>query len=649
MGAISEPAAVEPPVAAALPPAPPEPVAQATAQLDGAAATAAFDGEEGIIVAKPPAQAAAPAPHPFTILEFERWMPFFGWRHPVAARDPHAFEDGSGRAAATAPTTSSGWALDVDGASTDADGWVYGTTFARLGDYRAGGRRGKRGSDICRRRSWRYGLDGPPPAAPAPGATGESDDESGAFLFWQMVRSTLGRRPLAEIPMDPGSLYRVRKQHAAAYRKWCGGRSPAAPSEASLTDLAHAMIYIRAGYGFAMVQGHMDSVRRGAAMFTVSKMHFDVTEDVDDDENTASLLRLADLGEDDLCGRVWSNATYKPSFFVGLDHGRRWVVLAVRGTLATRDLLTDATASQVSFCGGHAHLGFCKCAAFVEDEAAPMLRDAHARVPDYELILCGHSMGGSVAAILALARARGGSPWPAFGGGCRVLHMGAAACLSRALAEEAAAFCGGAVHGKDPVPRLSIAAIEALLDELVDNGIGRTLSNLVFGDAPRVEARPGEATFAHEPGADGGDAYAAVADERFWADARPPRSRSSALARALGEGASRVRVPLFPPGDLVQVDWDASLTRPGGRAWSLRSSKGPRTAVAFAAGPGDYDRLLLSYTLMGYHLPKGYCELLFELARAYGPDDGRGGDRAALRAKLAACHWTRPEDKGRLF
>ena len=38
-----------------------------------------------------------------------------------------------------------------------------------------------------------------------------------------------------------------------------------------------------------------------------------------------------------------------------------------------RDVLTDVTASQVAFCGGHAHLGFVKCAAFVEREAAAHL------------------------------------------------------------------------------------------------------------------------------------------------------------------------------------------------------------------------------------------------------------------------------------
>lgn len=232
-------------------------------------------------------------------------------------------------------------------------------------------------------------------------------------------------------------------------------------------------------------------------MFTVKKMTFDVTEDVDDAQNTACLLSLADIKAADLLHVEWSNATYKPSFFVCLDHEREWVVLSIRGTLAMRDVLTDVTASQVAFCGGHAHLGFCKCAAFVEDGARDALRRAFRAAPAYRLVLCGHSMAGSIATILAAASRHGTSPWPKFNGlHPRVLHMGGAGSLSRDLALESERYCLGAIHGKDPIGRLSIVSIEAFLDELVDNGLGRRLSTLVWG-AMRGEDRDASAKLAN--------------------------------------------------------------------------------------------------------------------------------------------------------
>ena len=68
-----------------------------------------------------------------------------------------------------------------------------------------------------------------------------------------------------------------------------------------------------------------------------------------------------------------------------------------------------------------------------------------------------------------------------------VLH-GAGPCVSRNLAEACKAFCLGAVRGRDPIARLSVLSVEGLLDELVDQGLGRRLQQLLFGAAPSSEA-----------------------------------------------------------------------------------------------------------------------------------------------------------------
>ena len=626
--------------------------------------------------AAPPEQPRAPEALAFRIVEHQRHFPFLvGWRHPVGLYDPHAYEDEAGHPA-NAPSQA-GWEVEVT-ERTDRDGWLYGTAFERIATLRKGGRAGKRATDACRLRKWRYGLEGAPAALVAAGdGRGEDGDAVGLFLFWQVLRSTLGRRPIREVPMDPTSLYRVRSAHARWYREWVTSRLPAGPApRRDVVDLAHAAIYIRATYGFAMAEGHMDGVRRGAAMFTYRKAIFDVAEDVDDAENTACLLRLAGLEAADLLHVAWSNRTYRPSHFVAVDHARRWVVVAIRGTLATRDVLTDVTASQVAFCGGHAHLGFIKSAAFVEREAAPALAQAKLNHPDYALVLCGHSMAGSIGAVLALAARHGKTAWPTFGGGPpRVFSIGGGGALSDALAEESKAFAVFGVHGKDPVPRLSVLRVEALLDELVDEGLGRKLNTLLFG-ATAPEPRSRRASVRHKEGDEGDDyddAAAAASEAAAAPDAAPPAKSDSALSllevepepdddadddapssdaaaaidAALAEDESRIRVPLYTPGRCIHVDWD-----------SFDGTAGAITPFCFATVPTDYDRLLLSYTLLGYHIPKGYCELLFELAGAYDdspphPEDADDADLAAaataLRDRLRRTDWARPEVKGKLF
>ena len=110
--------------------------------------------------------------------------------------------------------------------------------------------------------------------------------------------------------MDPTAWYRVRKGHERFYEEWVSKPHPDV-ARAQLIDLAHAFLYCRAAcgvwkspgrvdgvdsprhradavrdcvdgvgcpkfdvaqaYGFAMAEGHMDSLSKGAALFTTKK------------------------------------------------------------------------------------------------------------------------------------------------------------------------------------------------------------------------------------------------------------------------------------------------------------------------------------------------------------------------------------------
>ena len=574
---------------------------------------------------------AQPKARPFRIVASERHYPLAGWRRCWSRGDPHPFEfEDSGRPCA-APDDA-GWRVEVR-EETDQEGWLYGTAFERLNDHRKGGRAAKRSTDRCRRRVWVHCVD----AGPAPIEDEEPPQDDGTSLFWRVCRATLGRRPLQDYPMDPTAWYRVRKSHERFYEEWVSKPHPDV-ARAQLIDLAHAFLYCRAAYGFAMAEGHMDSLSKGAALFTYKKVaYFDPAEDCCGAENTRALRSMAGLNEEAVLCTKWSIKAYKPSFFVCLDHARRWVVVGIRGTVATRDLLADVTASQVKFRNGRAHLGFLRCAAFVEKAAAEALRQAHENYADYTLVLCGHSMGASVAALLALAHIDDDSVWPSFGS-TRVFCMAAGPCVSRNLAEACKAFCLGAVRGRDPIARLSVLSVEGLLDELVDQGLGRRLQQLLFGAAPSSEVR-GAVSVTHTDDVNENvevplsgltadlDVFAeAVVAERAPSPPVVSTGNSRAIAAALAETESSVREPLLLPGAVVHVD---------------RLATGP---VAFASSSGDYERLLLSNALLGHHLPAGYCDLLLELSGAY-TSEASSDALAALRSRVIASDWARPVDR----
>jgi surfactin synthase thioesterase subunit len=93
-------------------------------------------------------------------------------------------------------------------------------------------------------------------------------------------------------------------------------------------------------------------------------------------------------------------------------------VLTVRGSLEFGDLLTDLHAKPIEVhlpaCDDrpcHVHEGMLRAAAFVHCNTADALEEASGRFPDWPLFVTGHSLGGGVAALVAvLLRQQGGAP-----------------------------------------------------------------------------------------------------------------------------------------------------------------------------------------------------------------------------------------------
>lgn len=97
-------------------------------------------------------------------------------------------------------------------------------------------------------------------------------------------------------------------------------------------------------------------------------------------------------------------------YFVTLDHESRAVVLTCRGTLGFQDVLTDLTFDydDLTYCGKiySAHSGIHSSARKLLDggnnRVMATIAAALEEFPSYGLVLCGHSLGGSVASLLAI-------------------------------------------------------------------------------------------------------------------------------------------------------------------------------------------------------------------------------------------------------
>jgi pimeloyl-ACP methyl ester carboxylesterase len=96
--------------------------------------------------------------------------------------------------------------------------------------------------------------------------------------------------------------------------------------------------------------------------------------------------------------------------FVSLDHESKAVVLTCRGTLGFEDVLTDMTCDydELSYRGKSykVHKGIHASARRLLDGAGgrvmATITASLEEFPDYGLVMCGHSLGGGVTALLAI-------------------------------------------------------------------------------------------------------------------------------------------------------------------------------------------------------------------------------------------------------
>ncbi|CBJ26861.1 conserved unknown protein [Ectocarpus siliculosus] len=214
------------------------------------------------------------------------------------------------------------------------------------------------------------------------------------------------------------------------------------------------------------------------------------------------------------------NRPMAPTYVLAVDHGRREIVLSVRGTKAFGDAITITHFRPEPFLDGYAHRGFAQSAHELVKQVEPELTSLAERLPDYRVCFTGHSMGGGIAAMASMlirdsatrrlqqqqhqhqhghqgeeppstARKRassstnldhrgsrkrrgtaagGGKISAGAGlggsGGPEVYSFATPSCVSLELARGCEGWVDSVVHGDDAIPRLSTVSLELLKEDM---------------------------------------------------------------------------------------------------------------------------------------------------------------------------------------
>lgn len=150
----------------------------------------------------------------------------------------------------------------------------------------------------------------------------------------------------------------------------------------------------------------------------------------------------------------------KPAYAISYNTETRVVLIQVKGTKTVEDILTDVNVDAKDFDGGYGHSGVLSSSDFIYDEVHFTLKTLFPR--DYQIIVIGHSLGGSVAAVTSLLLHQYGLP-------VSCVSYGPMPCVSADIAKQCDEFVISVVNKDDIVPRATSAVFRRMGESMYDD------------------------------------------------------------------------------------------------------------------------------------------------------------------------------------
>ncbi|XP_062404852.1 diacylglycerol lipase-alpha isoform X1 [Sardina pilchardus] len=295
------------------------------------------------------------------------------------------------------------------------------------------------------------------------------------------------------------------------------------------------------------------------------------------------------------------DAVYETPFFVAVDHGKKKVVISIRGTLSLKDALTDLTgdSERLPVEGQHGtwlgHKGMVYSAEYIKKKLEQEMilsqafgRDLSKGTMHYGLVIVGHSLGAGTAAILSFLLR------PLYPSLHCYAYSPPGGLLSEDAMEYSKEFCTSVVLGKDLVPRIGLFQLEGFRRHL--------LEVLQKSDKPKWRIIAGgtkcipKSEFPEEDGVSQPQG-SAPPSSRLWLH---PSDLSIALSAS---------TPLYPPGRVIHVVHNHPPE-------SCCGQEEP-TYSALWGDNKAFDEVIISPAMLNEHMPHMVMEGLHKVLENY--------------------------------
>jgi len=273
---------------------------------------------------------------------------------------------------------------------------------------------------------------------------------------------------------------------------------PASFDVAAANSLRVAALHACAVYG-GVLPFYL-SVRGGLKLHAL----YSGLEGEDDASIAGQVLVWADALPHHLISYDWYCRKGHPCWMLLYSEPDQTLVLSIRGTVSTGDILTDACGSSQPFGDGIGHSGMVEAAKSISSAVMEDIEGFMRQRPAASLLVTGHSLGGGVATLVALIL-RASERFTHTRLSC--VALAPPPVLDAAQAARCCDFVTSVVFGAD-VPRLSVHSLEGLVNEIhrIDKSLDATtmpdpdqssgLDPIPFVEAPLFIA--GRVVWLHE-------------------------------------------------------------------------------------------------------------------------------------------------------
>ncbi|XP_047958333.1 uncharacterized protein LOC125203873 isoform X1 [Salvia hispanica] len=189
-------------------------------------------------------------------------------------------------------------------------------------------------------------------------------------------------------------------------------------------------------------------------------------------DDAAALARNSMLREKNVVKFVKYSSVLRPGYYIGLDMRKKLVIFGIRGTHTAYDLVTDIITTgheEITFEGYSTHFGTAEAARWFLYHEINTIRNCLEKHKGFRLRLVGHSLGGATASLLAIMLRKKSFKELGFSPDIvTAVTYGTSPCVSKELAESCADYVTTVVMQDDIIPRLSVASLKRLRNEIVE-------------------------------------------------------------------------------------------------------------------------------------------------------------------------------------